>query len=372
MTLSRGVGLPPPACGRYRGGDRLELWLPRNWPAEDSELRWRRVGAGGAVQKGAERGLEGRAPAEEVIVWTPAAETLFLRARLPTRSAAKIVQALPFALEEQLIDPPERLHFAFAHEADGALAVAVTRRERMESWLAALAAAGLSPTHLAPVTLSVPLAERAWTLAFVDGEIVLRSGARAGLGGPAERRPPAWLHAALAEARNEASAPERILLVDAPADLDSAAWPAALGRPLHPLRPADASAPPARWSSGSAPRRPTPSPSRARCARARWRSRSSARAEKRGCVCARQLRLLHRANHEFRLDGTRSCALERARRARAARGLPARRIPGCRAFLSDRLEPGRERSRKGALAPRLGPAAARPGAGAVRPPAEHA
>src|SRR5258708_29817774 len=231
------------AAWRREGGDSLELWLPRNWPAEDSELRWRRVGAGGAVQKGAERGLEGRAPAEEVIVWTPAAETLFLRARLPTRSAAKIVQALPFALEEQLIDPPERLHFAFAHEADGALAVAVTRRERTEGWLAALATAGLAPTHLAPVTLSVPLAERAWTLAFVDGEIVLRSGARAGLGGPAELRPPAWLHAALAEARTEASGPERILLIDAPADLDCAAWREALGLPLESMRPGDASVP---------------------------------------------------------------------------------------------------------------------------------
>src|SRR6266581_1257870 len=242
-NLSKGAWLDLSASWRGKGGDRLELWLPRNWPAEDSELRWRRVAAGGAVQKGAQRGLEGLAPAEEVIVWTPAAETLLLRARLPTRSAAKIVQALPFALEEQLIDPPERLHFAFAHEADGALAVAVTRRERMESWLAALAAAGLAPTRLAPVTLSVPLAERAWTLAFVDGEIVLRSGARAGLGGPAELQPPAWLHAALAEARTEASAPERLLLVDAPADLDSAAWREALGLPLESLRPGDASVP---------------------------------------------------------------------------------------------------------------------------------
>src|SRR2546427_10276940 len=174
-NLSKGAWLDFSASWRSKGGDRLELWLPRNWPAEDSELRWRRIAAGGAVREGVQRGLEGLAPAEEITVWTPAAETLFLRARLPTRSAAKIVQALPFALEEQLIDPPERLHFAFAHEADGALAVAVTRRERMESWLAALAAAGLAPTQLAPVTLSVPLAERAWTLAFVDGEIVLRS-----------------------------------------------------------------------------------------------------------------------------------------------------------------------------------------------------
>src|SRR2546427_458669 len=224
-NLSKGAWLDFSASWRSKGGERLELWLPRNWPAEDSELRWRRLAAGGAVRQGAQRGLEGLAPAEEIVVWTPAAETLLLRARLPTRSAAKIVQALPFALEEQLIDPPERLHFAFSHEADGALA-----------------AAGLAPTHLAPVTLSLPLADRAWTLAFVDGEIVLRSGARAGLGGPAELRPPTWLHAALAEARTEASTPERILLVDAPADLDSAAWREALGLPLESM-PGDATVP---------------------------------------------------------------------------------------------------------------------------------
>src|SRR2546427_1813421 len=129
-NLSKSAWLDLSASWRSRGGDRLELWLPRNWPAEDSQLRRRHIAAGGAVRQGVQRGLEGLAPAEEIIVWTPAAETLFLRARLPTRSAAKIVQALPFALEEQLIDPPERLHFAFAHEADGALAVAVTRRER--------------------------------------------------------------------------------------------------------------------------------------------------------------------------------------------------------------------------------------------------
>jgi general secretion pathway protein L len=242
-NLSKDAWLDLSSAWRGKGGDRLELWLPPNWPAEDSELRWRRVAAGGAVGQGAQRGLEGLEPAEQVIVWTPAAETLLLRARLPTRSAAKIVQALPFALEEQLIDPPEQLHFAFAREADGALAVAVTRRERMDGWLAALAAAGLAPAHLAPVTLSVPLADRAWTLAFVDGEIVLRSGARTGLGGPAEPQPPAWLHAALAEARTESSAPERILLVDAPADLDSAAWREVLGLPVEAMQPGEAAVP---------------------------------------------------------------------------------------------------------------------------------
>src|SRR5258706_15364847 len=242
-SLSKGAWLDLSAAWRRKGGDRLELWLPPNWPAEDSELRWSRVAPGGAVRQGSQRGLEGLAPAEDIMVGTPAAETLLLRARMPTRSSAKIAQALPYALEEQLIEPPESLHFAFAQETDGALAVAVTRRERMESWLAALAAAGLAPTRLAPVTLSLPLADRAWTLSFVDGEIVLRSGVRGGWGGPAEPRLPAWLHAALAEARSESGAPGGILPVDGPAELDSAAWREGLGLPLEAMRPGEAAVP---------------------------------------------------------------------------------------------------------------------------------
>jgi general secretion pathway protein L len=223
------------AAWRPRGGARLELWLPREWPGADVELRWRRTEANGSVRQGSQRGLEGLAPAEEIVVWTPAAETLLLHARLPTRSPAKIAQALPFALEDQLVDAPEKLHFAFVHEADGALAVAVTRRDRMEAWLAALAAAGLGPSRLAPVTLSLPLADRAWTLAFRDGEMVLRCGLHAGFGGPRESQPPGWLHAVLAEARADASAPDRILLADAPKEVDASAWRAALGLPVEAL-----------------------------------------------------------------------------------------------------------------------------------------
>jgi general secretion pathway protein L len=228
---------------RPKGSERLELWLPRDWPNGDAELRWRRTAGSGAVRQGSQRGLEGLASADEVIVWIPAAEALLLSARLPTRSEAKIAQALPYALEEQVVEPPERLHFAFARVADGALAVAVASRERMDRWLSVLAAAGLEPTRLAPVTLSLPLAERSWALGFFPGEIVLRSGLYSGLGGPMEPHPPAWLHAALAEARSESRAPERILLFDAPQDLDIAAWSEALGLPLEAARHGDAAVP---------------------------------------------------------------------------------------------------------------------------------
>jgi general secretion pathway protein L len=226
---------------RRPGATRLELWLPRDWPREGADPRWRRIAPGERTREG--RGLEGLAPTKEVVVWSPAADTLLLRARLPTRNPAKIAQALPYALEEQLVDPPEALHFAFTHEADGALAVAVTRRETMDRWLAALAASGLQPVRLAPVTLSLPLARGAWTLAFGEEEMVLRSGLHSGFSGPRGALPPAWLKAALGEAQSENRAPERILLVDAPADLDVAAWSEALALPVETLRAESAAVP---------------------------------------------------------------------------------------------------------------------------------
>jgi len=226
---------------RRPGAARLELWLPRDWPREGADPRWRRVAPGERTREG--RGLEGLPPAQELMVWTPAADTLLLRAQLPTRSAAKIAQALPYALEEQLVEPPEQLHFAFAHEADGALAVAVTSRETMQRWLTALAAAGLQPQRLAPVTLSLPLAAGSWTLAFAEEEMVLRTGLHSGFGGPREALPPAWLATALAEARGENRAPERLVLIDPPADLNTAAWSETLALPVEALRGESAALP---------------------------------------------------------------------------------------------------------------------------------
>ena len=44
----------PDVAGAFRqkGGDRLELWLPRDWPGNDAELRWRRTDARGVVREG--------------------------------------------------------------------------------------------------------------------------------------------------------------------------------------------------------------------------------------------------------------------------------------------------------------------------------
>jgi len=84
-----------------------------------------------------------------VIVLVPATEVLSTSVDIPLKSAVKIQQALPFALEEQVADDVDELHFAAgARRTGGRIPVAVVNRTTLEGWLERLYEAGLHPSAL--------------------------------------------------------------------------------------------------------------------------------------------------------------------------------------------------------------------------------
>jgi general secretion pathway protein L len=86
----------------------------------------------------------------EVIVLVPAGETSTLRCDLPAKGA-RLRAALPFALEEQVADEIENLHFApGTRRAGGDIPVAVVAHGTMNAWLERLQAAGIRPARLVP------------------------------------------------------------------------------------------------------------------------------------------------------------------------------------------------------------------------------
>jgi general secretion pathway protein L len=214
----------------------LEVWLPTAWPETPGHIHWRWRTAQGALQSGTVDTLEAipaPARAARTRVWTSPMDTSLLRVTLPTRSRAKIIQALPYALEEQLLDDPENLHFAFQDTGQGDLAVAVTRRERLNAWLAALNGAGIRPISLAPALFALPTVEQAWTVHVRERDVVWRSATFAGGGGWREERCPALLTRALRETQGGDQSPGRLLLVDAPVELDAESWGKGLTIPVE-------------------------------------------------------------------------------------------------------------------------------------------
>lgn len=119
-------------------------------PGVVGQAEWAVVDATGACVLAPATGtLSDAAPlcaGRRTVVLVPAVRVLRTRVDVPVKGTSRIAQALPFALEDLLAEDVEELHFAAgARFADDQVAVAVVRRERMDSWLAQLSAAGIQP-----------------------------------------------------------------------------------------------------------------------------------------------------------------------------------------------------------------------------------
>jgi len=138
-----------------------------------------RVGAitRGTVDQAAELAAQRR-----VIVLAPADQVLVTRVDLPVRGAARMRQALPFALEEQVAEDLEVMHFAAGRrEADGSLAAAAVRRERLQHWVGALEEQGIEISSVMAEQSVVPASPTSTIWLIEDGACLIRRPGEPGL-----------------------------------------------------------------------------------------------------------------------------------------------------------------------------------------------
>jgi general secretion pathway protein L len=115
-----------------------------------------------------------------LVVLVPGEDVLLADVTLPSRRAGDIERALPYALEEWLVDPPEDQHFAWTHEGD-VVHAAVVSQQRMRQWTDILQAAGLAADGMMPDQLGLPWREGEWSLCLWQGRALLRTGKASGL-----------------------------------------------------------------------------------------------------------------------------------------------------------------------------------------------
>lgn len=91
------------------------------------------------------------------IVLVPSEQVLLTSANVPSRKPRQILQALPFAIEEQLAANVEGMHLAMGNRSElGEIRVAAIESELIKTWLRVLNDAGLSPDVMVPDVLCVP------------------------------------------------------------------------------------------------------------------------------------------------------------------------------------------------------------------------
>ena len=132
--------------------DWLLLRLPRT-PQE--QATWLVVDARGAPAGPPQGGplslAAPRAAGRHVVVLVPAADVLLAQPEMPpAKAGTKLQQLVPYALEEQLAEDIEDLHFAIGrrHGDAARVPVAVVARKLMDEWTTLLKSSGLEPEAL--------------------------------------------------------------------------------------------------------------------------------------------------------------------------------------------------------------------------------
>ncbi len=113
------------------------------------------------------------------VILAPSEDILLTRVTVNARNREQLLRAIPFALEEDLAEDIEQLHFALGpRQSDGSHPVAVVARAHMTQWLAQINSVSLIAHAIIPDLLAVPQAgENAWSLLLEQDRAWIRTDA---------------------------------------------------------------------------------------------------------------------------------------------------------------------------------------------------
>ncbi|MDG4551992.1 MAG: type II secretion system protein GspL [Candidatus Contendobacter sp.] len=153
--------MPAPLCFlRLRPPDQAE-WLCANR----------------AIRRGALAELAGQTAGPRLVLIAPSEAITLRQVALPSRKRSTWTRAVPYALEDQVVEDVEALHFALGGPPDGdRLPVAVVNREVLRGWLDVCAQAGLVPVAIVPEPLLLPWREGDWSVLLEERRAVARTG----------------------------------------------------------------------------------------------------------------------------------------------------------------------------------------------------
>lgn len=142
-----------------------------DWIATDGAGR--RIGL---VQKGSLAEAASKAAQRRLVLVVPGTAIVHTHARVPVKGGSKLRQAIPYALEDQLADDVESLHFAIGkRDDDDTFPVVVTARKNMLAWQARMEEAGLRPQAIVSDSSCVPETPNGCTI-ILDGELAYVHG----------------------------------------------------------------------------------------------------------------------------------------------------------------------------------------------------
>ena len=144
-----------------------------------SEASWQRIENGrlaGSFHQGRLSDAKRYTYGAHVIVLVSSEDVFMTRLALPGKNRNKLLKAVPFAVEDQIVDDIDNLHFALSPQPDqDKYIVAAVEQRLMNYWDSALKAAGIQANAIVPDVLALLDTEDSWTVLLEPSRAIVRS-----------------------------------------------------------------------------------------------------------------------------------------------------------------------------------------------------
>jgi len=129
----------------------------------------------GPLGQGRLEGARKAALGAHVVVLIPAEEVFLSNVTLPGKNRNKLLKALPYAVEDQLVDDIDELHFALGtHSESGKYLVAAVEQKLMDYWDQAFRAAGIRVDTIVPDASALLATTDDWTILLEPDRALVR------------------------------------------------------------------------------------------------------------------------------------------------------------------------------------------------------
>ena len=144
-----------------------------------TDASWQRVEGGqlaGSFHQGRLADARRHCHGANVIVLVPTEEIFITRIPLPGKNRKKLIRAVPYAVEDQIVDNIENLHFALGSaSSDGQYIVVAVENHLIEYWDTALKAAGIRAETMIPDVLALSDSSDAWSVLLEPSRALVRT-----------------------------------------------------------------------------------------------------------------------------------------------------------------------------------------------------
>jgi general secretion pathway protein L len=116
----------------------------------------------------------------ELVVLISSTQICLTHTTIPARTFQQLQQALPYSLEERLVDHVDNLHFAIGKRDKNGATVAILTHALMQQTIETLSNAKLQPAIVMPDVLAVPYPMDGWGILCLNNIALVRTGLQSG------------------------------------------------------------------------------------------------------------------------------------------------------------------------------------------------